>query len=72
MGVEVTYSDRAYGKCVNCKWDMEAGITIWEYPKYVFQKFAIDEEENCKSSDIGNFDSLIKDIIWAQEYREEE
>ena len=72
MGAEIAHSDRAYGKCVNCKGDMDAGITIWEYPKYIFQKFAIDEEKNCKHSDIGNLDSLIEDIIWVQEYREEE
>jgi len=71
MGVEIAHSDRACGKCVNCNGDMGARITIWEYPKGLFQNFAIDEEENCKSSDIGNFDSLIEDIIWAQEYREE-
>ena len=71
MGVEVAYSSRAYGDCVNCNENMEARITMWGYPEYVLQIFEVDEEENCKSSEIGFLDSLIEDIIWAQKYREE-
>jgi len=62
MGAEIAHSDRAYSKCVSCKGDMAARITIWEYPEYIFQKFTIDEEENCKHLDIGNLDYLIEDI----------
>ena len=72
MGMEILHSSQAYSDCVNCNGYMEARITIWEYPESVFQFFEMDEEENCKHPDVGNLDSLVEDVIWAQEYREEE
>ena len=71
MGEEVAYYGQAYDKCISCNKDMDAEITLWEYSKGIFKDFNVDEKGNCKRTEIGNLDSLIKDIILAREYREE-